>query len=127
MNRRSPASIGNPAPTGATCAYTGATGYRTSIRSWPTRSVLRNWLLSLILMRLICEYPLVCAFDKQHCNRARQAGLDGRNREWTAGPAVVGESTAQPGTVAEEFYGANKAIPILPQQAFERVIFVSPV
>src|SRR3954468_13229892 len=70
MNRRSPASIGNPAPTGATCAYTGVTGYRTSIRSWPTRTVLRNWLLSLILMRLIREYPLVCAFDKQHCNRA---------------------------------------------------------
>src|SRR3954462_9312572 len=95
MNRRSPASIGNPAPTGATCAYTGATGYRTSIRSWLTRSVLRNWLLSLILMRLIREYPLVCAFDKQHCNRAHQARLDGPNREWTAGSAVVSESTAQ--------------------------------
>jgi hypothetical protein len=52
-------------------------------------------------MRLIREYPLVCAFDKQHCNRA--------------------------GTVAEEFYRAKKAIPILPRQAFERVIFVSPV
>jgi len=79
-------------------------------------------------MRLISEYPLVCAFDKQHCNRAHQAGLDGPNREWTAGSAVVIQSTAQLAKrIAEDFYRAKKAIPMLPRQAFERVIFVSPV
>src|SRR4051812_37517779 len=97
MNRRSPASMGNPAPTGAVCARAEVTGYRASIKTWLTRSVLRNWLLSLILMRLIREYPLVCAFDKQHCNRAHQAALEGPNREWTVGSAVVSESTAQLG------------------------------
>src|SRR3954467_3628439 len=59
MNRRSSALMVNPFPTGAVCACADVIGYRARSRAWLSRSVLRQWLLSLILMKLICKYPLI--------------------------------------------------------------------
>src|SRR3954468_3794052 len=59
MNRRSSALMVNPFPTGAVCACADVIGYRARSRAWLSRSVLRQRLLSLIFMKLICKYPLI--------------------------------------------------------------------
>src|SRR3954469_23874913 len=58
MNRRSLLSMVNPFPTGAVCACTWVAGYIAMSRTWLKTTMLRHWLLALILTRLICKPPI---------------------------------------------------------------------
>src|SRR6266536_1365430 len=84
MNRRSPASIENPFPTGATCACTEVTGYRASSRNWCTKSMLSHLLLALTLIRLICTSSIsVCDGHPFLCDHRRSS-----SRPWSAHSTV---------------------------------------